>query len=225
MAFIAAAILGAGAIGAGASIYASSVQSKSAQNAINAQQGMFNTALTNEQPYINAGQSGIAPLQGTLNTLQGLTTPGPNQTAMLSQLPGFQFASDWGQRGVANQGTTTGLGGNTLTAGANFATGLTSQNWGTLIQQLQGTAQQQQNFVNTGANTAANVGTQAVGTGQGIASSTIGQGNAQAAGILGAGSNIGNSLTTSALLQKLTGGNMYGTGNIGGTGGSLGGLY
>ena len=109
----------------------------------------------------------------------------------------------------------TGLGGNTLTAGANFATGLASQNWGQLIQALQGTAGAQQNFVNTGANTAANVGSQAVGTGQGIASSTIGQGNAIAAGTVGAANSIGGSLTTAALLQKLTGGGMYGGGQQG----------
>lgn len=227
MSAIAAAIITGGVLSAGASIYGSSLQANAANNAINAQQGMFNTALSNEQPFINAGQSGIAPLQGTLNMLQGLTTPGPNQNALLQQLPGFQFASNWGQQGVANQGTTTGLGGNTLTAGANFATGLASQDWGTLIQQLQGTAQSQQNFVNTGANTAANVGSQAVQTGQGISSSLIGQGNALAGGAVSAGSGIGNSLTTAALLQKLTGGGgMFGNatnpqslnaGNYGGT--------
>ena len=85
MAGIAAAIIGAGVLGAGASIYGSMTQANAAQNAIAAQRGMFNTALANEQPYINAGQSEIPQLQGTLNTLSGLTTPGPNQTNLLKQ--------------------------------------------------------------------------------------------------------------------------------------------
>lgn len=191
MSAIASAIIGAGALGAGASIFGSLTQANAAGNAISAQESMFNQAQANQQPFIQAGQS-------VLPTLQSLLTPGPNQTATLSQLPGFQFAQDWGQRGVSNQGTVTGLGGNTLTAGANFATGIAQQDWGTLVNQLQGLA-------NTGASAAGAVGNQAVQTGQGIASSTIGQGNAIAGGAVGAANSIGGGLTTAALLSKLTG--------------------
>ena len=192
MAGIAAAIIGAGVIGAGASIYGSSVQAKAAGNAISAQQDMFNTAKNEQQPFINAGQS-------VLPYLQKLLTPGPDQTATLSQLPGFQFAQDWGQKGVTNQGTVTGLGGNTLTAGANFATGTAQQGWGTLVNQLQGLA-------SMGSSGAAALGGQAVQSGANIGGSMIGQGNALAAGAVGAGNQIGGGLTTAALLAKLTGG-------------------
>lgn len=200
MAGIAAAILGAGVLGAGASLYASSVQQNSANKAIAAQQNMFNTAQGEAQPFISAGQS-------ALPTLQGLITPGPNQTQLLQQTPGYQFAADMAQKGVSNQGTVTGLGGNTLLAGANAGSQLAlGMAWQPTINALQG-------LVQTGASASGALGGQAVQTGQNIGGAAVGAGNAGAAGVLGAGSNIGNSLTTAALFNKLLGNgaqNMYG---------------
>src|ERR1035437_9796555 len=130
MAFVAAAVIGAGVLGAGAPIYGETKQSDAANNAIAAQPSMFNTARAGEQPFINAGQS-------VLPTLQGLLTPGPSQTDTLNKLPGFQFAQDWGQKGVSAQATTRGLGGNALTAGANYATGVAQQGFSGLVNMLQ----------------------------------------------------------------------------------------
>ena len=42
-------------------------------------------------------------------------------SSILQTIPGFKFLQDITQQGVSNQATTTGLGGNTLLAGANAA--------------------------------------------------------------------------------------------------------
>lgn len=216
MAGISAAVLGAGVIGAGASIYGATMQSNSANKAIAAQQAMFAQAAEYAKPFINAGQS-------ALPTLQGLITPGPNQTELLKQTPGYQFANTMAQQGVSNQGTVTGLGGNTLLAGSNAASQLA------LGMAWQPTVNSLQSLVGTGANSAAALGGAAVQTGQGIGSNLVGIGNAQAGAATSVGANIGNSLTTAALFNKLTnqGNGMYGSnsGNYGGTGGGLGGSY
>ena len=102
MAGIAAAIIGAGALSAGASIFgaktAASAQTAASRNAISAEQQIYQQNQANLQPFISAGKS-------ALPTLQSLLTPGANQTATLSQIPGFQFAQDWGQKAVQNLGT------------------------------------------------------------------------------------------------------------------------
>lgn len=201
MAWVATAIVGAGVLGAGASIYGSTQQTNAANNAINAQLGMFNTTQQNLQPYNQTGQR-------VLPTLEGLLTPGANQTETLSKIPGFTFAQDWGQKAVQNLGTTRGLGGNVLTEGAKYATGVAQQGWGSIVNALQV-------LVNTGGNAAAGVGNAAAATGGQIGSNIVGAGNAQAAGVVGATNGISNSVTTAALLSKLGlgGGGMYGAGS------------
>lgn len=197
MAWIAAAVIGAGALGAGASIYGSTQQVGAADRATNAQMGMFNTTQQNLQPYNAAGQR-------ALPTLESLITPGANQTETLSKIPGFTFAQDWGQKAVQNLASTRGLGGNVLTAGANFATGVAQQGWGQIVNALQG-------LVNTGGSAAAGASNAATATGGQIGSNIIGAGNASAAGAVGATNSLSNAFTTNALLQKLGGGSgMYG---------------
>lgn len=197
MAGIAAAILGAGALGAGASIFGSMSQSRAANKAIGAQQGMFNTAMGEAQPFINAGQEAAG-------TLSGLLRPGADMSSILQTIPGFKFLQDITQRGVSNQGTVTGLGGNTLLAGANAGNQIAlSAGWQPIVNSLQ-------NLVSTGAGSAGALGGQAVQTGANIGSNLVGIGNAQAAGGIGASNAIGNALTTNALLSALTRGNgMY----------------
>ena len=213
MAGIIAAIVGGGIISAGASIYAANKQTQASQNAISAQQGMFNTAQQEQQPFIQAGQSAIPQLQALL----GLGPQGASgSTAALQNIPGFQFISDLAQKGVANQGTTTGLGGNTLLAGANAGTNVAlASAWQPLVNSLQG-------LVQTGAGTAGNVGQQAVQTGANVGQNLVGIGNAQAGAATSAGTNIANSLTTAALFNKLLGQNNGMYGNQGGSGGGVG---
>ncbi len=164
--------LGSAGIGYMGSRQASQDAQRQATNALNAQQGFFDQGMAGVSPFIKSAQS-------LLPTLQGLLTPGPNQTDILSKLPGFQFAQDWGQKAVQNIGTTTGLGGNVLKAGADYATGVAQQGFGGLVNMLQ-------NFTNTGANAASSAFGQATQTGSNIANTFTGLGQAQGAGALGA---------------------------------------
>ena len=195
--------IGAAGVGAYASGQASSQQVAAQRAELAQQQSMFNTAQGALQPYYSAG----ANYGGVLSSL---LTPGPNQTAALSQIPGFQFAQDWGQKAVQNLGTTTGLGGNVLTAGANYATGLAQQGLSTIVNPLVSLYQ-------TGAG-AAGALSQAAGTFSGQESSALtGIGQAQAAGTLGTANALGtglqgatSSLTNSLLLNRLLNNNANG---------------
>ena len=122
---IGAGITAAGAIGS--ALISSNAASSAANAQVQAQQQVLATLQKILQPIIQTGQ-GIT--QSALGPLTALLTPGPNMTQALSQLPGFQFAQDWGQKAVQNLGTTMGLGGNTLAAGAQYATGLAQQGFG-----------------------------------------------------------------------------------------------
>lgn len=184
------------AIGAVGSIASSAIGSSAAKKASQAsiaeQQSMFDKAQNALSPYYSSGAD-----YG--NVLKSLLTPGANQTETLSQIPGFQFAQDWGQKATQNLGTTTGLGGNVLTAGANFATGLAQQGYQNIIGGLQ-------NAYGTGASAAGALGTIATNTGQSIGNTAsagiLGQSNALQSGISG----VTNSITTPLLLNKLFGG-------------------
>jgi hypothetical protein len=213
-----AAILGAGALSAGASIWganqAAGAQTQAAQNATAAQLQMFNAARGMIEPNINLGRGIVS---GNASTLQGLLTPGANQTALLSQTPGFQFASDWGQRGVRNQATMRGLGGNVLTAGADYARNMALKDaWQPTISGLN-------DLTRTGAymatGGAGQFGTLAGQTGGQVGSNMIGAGNAQAGAAMGTANAIGgfgNTMGNYAMLNSLTRNpGMYGSGSPG----------
>lgn len=192
MSWIAAAIGGAGLLGAGASIFGSEKQADAANNAANIQQQMFNTSQQNLSPFVNAGSS-------VLPTLQKLLTPGADMSSVLSQIPGFQFAQQYGQKAITNQATSRGLSGNALTAGADYATGSANSAFSGIVQSLLGLSGQ-------GANAAAGVSSAAGTAGGQIGSSLIGAGNAQAAGATGAAnavSGASNGFMNYSLLQSL----------------------
>lgn len=202
MSFVAVAILGSAALGVGASVYAANKQAQATQQASQA-------ILQGQQSALGAQKQYLAPYatqgQGVFPELKSLLTPGPSQTAMLSQLPGFQFMQDWGQRGVAAQATTRGLGGNALAAGAEFATGLAQSNWQSLVNPLL-------DLYRTGAGAAGSIGSNTAniytGGAQSQAQLAQGLGGIQAGmagGIAGAGSNSLNTL----MYAKLAG--MYGS--------------
>ena len=211
--------IGGSLIQSSAAKTASSQQVSAQEKALTAQQGMFNTAQSALSPYY----TGASPAAG--NTLSSLLTPGANQTSVLSQIPGFKFAQDWGQKAVQNIGTTTGLGGNTLTAGANFATGEAQQGFGSIVNALQ-------NLFGTGASAAGALGSTASNFGQQIGSTLTGIGQSQAQGTLGSANALAGGLTSGAssvsnalLLSKLFGGSSGGASAPGGAPGiySLGG--
>ena len=218
MSFLASAVAASAVAGLGgaymqsqAAKTASNQQVQLGQQALGQQNALFQQGLGLNQPFINMGQSAGS-------TLQGLLTPGPNQTNILSQLPGFQFAQDWGQKATQNLGTTTGLGGNVLKAGADYATGVAQQGFGTyagLLQQLTNTgASSAQSAFGNATQTGTSMANTATGIGNSMAAGTLGSANALAGGLTGAG----NAGITGLLLSKLTQGNTGGAaggGNFG----------
>lgn len=214
MSFVAAAVIGSvGAIGAaGINAYgaasAAGIQAGLGREALGQQNALFNRGVALNQPFIDAGQKAAG-------TLSDLLTPGPNQSNVLSQLPGFQFASDWGQKAVSNQATTTGLGGNALAEGAKFATGLAGTQFGDFARLLQG-------LTDTGARTAGSVLGGSVQQGGVVGNTLTGIGNAGAAGTLGTTNAIAGGIggatgsgVNALLLSKLFGGGQFGQPNNG----------
>lgn len=200
---VAAAVLGAGALGAGASIWgankAASTQTNLGNQAIAAQKGMFDTANANLQPFIQGGSNAES-------LLTKLLTPGSDMSALLSQTPGFQFANQYGQKAITNQATMAGLGGNVLTAGANYATGLANNTYGTELGGLQG-------LVGAGAGATGSLAGNATTTGANIGNTLTGIGNAQGAAAIGTANAIGggaNTMGNLTLLNSLTGGKLFG---------------
>ncbi len=205
MSFVATAIVGSAAIGGAAGIYsankAASAQTAAAQAAIASQQQMFGKAQEQLQPFIDFGQ-------GNLGTLKNLLTPGANMNDTLEQMPGFKFAYDWGQKGITNQATSSGKGGNALQAGSKFAEGLAQNSYGTIVDNLLKSA-------GIGQGAASSLASGAIQTGQGIAGSQTGIGNAQAGANIAEGnavSGLGNSISNAFTLNALTGGKLFGGG-------------
>lgn len=201
--------IGGAAIGAVGASSAASKQAAVAQQALNLQQQQFNTGLQNVQPFQQAGAS-VLPL------LTQLLTPGANMTDVLSKIPGFQFASDWGLKGITNAMTGRGLGGNVLTAAGNYASGLAQNTYSGITSALQ-------NLAGMGSSAASSIMGGAIQSGANQAQSLTNLGNAQASGILGVSNALSSGLggLTSnfgslALLSRLMGGggSMYGGGGI-----------
>ena len=198
----------AGGIGAVGSLAGGLLQANSANKGIAAEQQMFGQAQGALSPYYNAGAGALPQLQNLL----GAGGPGsPSATSALSNTPGFQWLQQMTQQGVSNQGTTTGLGGNTLLAGANAGNQLVlSSAWQPTVNALQ-------NLVGTGAGAAGSLAGAATQVGGQIAGSNMNVGNAYAGAVTGATGQIGNALTTNSLIRSgLLGNNsMYGNGQQG----------
>ena len=208
--------LGGAAIQSGASQQASQQQVQAQYAALAQEQGMFNTAQSALSPYYTAGKS-------VLPTLTNLLTPGADQTATLSQLPGFQFQSKWGDLAATNQLAAQGLGG----SGGPLGKALSDYNQGLAGTSFNNLVSQEQNYANMGSGAASSLGGVASNFSQQIAntlgnvgnaqaSGTLGSANALASGITGGTSSAGNALLLSQLMNNSGNGNnsasIYGTG-------------
>ena len=209
----AASLAGAG-ITANAASQASNQQAQASQNALALQKQMFGTAQNALNPYITGSQ-------GAESTLNSLLTPGSSAQA-LSQMPGFQFQSQWGTTAAQNALAAEGLGGSTgplAKAVSDYNNGLA----GTYFQNETGALQNQINSgVSAGAalaGNATNAGTAMANTTQNIgnaqASGTLGSANAIASGLTSAGGSASNALILSSILQNNGGGGngIYGGGS------------
>ena len=185
---------------------AANTQAQAAQNASNTQLGMFNQDQNNLAPYMQAGPSALAGLQGMAGQMpQGYT---PNFQYNPASDPGYQFRLNQGLQGVMNQNTALGGGlnsGNTLEALMNYGQGVAGQsyqqefnNW--LSQNSQAMSQQNQQFgqlynmAGLGENAAAGVGNAGIQTGNQIASNITGAGNASAANSIAQGNVWGSAV-------------------------------
>lgn len=189
--------IGGALIGSSASKNAAAQQTALGQQALGQQQSMFNTAQNALNPYITSGQS-------VLPTLQALLTPGTSAST-LSQMPGFQFQSQYGTKAATNalSARTGASAGPLATAISQYNNGLAGTTWGNTVNALQG-------FANTGAGAAGSLAGNAIASGNSQANTLTGIGNAQAAGTLGSANALSGGLTgaTSAgsnalLLSKL----------------------
>jgi hypothetical protein len=234
VAIVGAGALGAGASIYGAD-KAASAQTNAANEAIAEQQQQFQVAQQQLQPFINAGSANLPQQQAFLDTsnpnsplsqLLALTTPGTTtdsngqptstETAALAQTPGYQFSLTQGLKATQDALAARGLGGpgGALAKGdTQYAEGLAGTTWQNVVNALQNSftsgSGALQNLTNTGASSAQALASGAIQTGQGVGSNLVGIGNAQA-GAAGTTANavgsLGNSVSTAALLQSLTGG-------------------
>lgn len=245
---IAAAILGAGAMSAGAGIWgantAAGAQTAATDKAINQTNLARVGNLQALAPYLTTGAEAIPNLMDWINPSGGakgnnplsalikLTTPGASMTDTLKQTPGYQFAEERGLKSVDNALAARGLGGSpgaVSKGAADFTTGLASNTWQSVVNALQNLFQSGtgalQSAVGTGANAAGNFAGGNIATNNTISGLLTGQGNAQAGAAMATGNAIGNlggSISTAALIQKLLGGG----GAVSGSGAtSGGGLY
>lgn len=203
----AAGSLGAAALGYVGSTGAANAQTQLGQQALGLQSQMFNQAQGALNPYIQGGQS-------ALPALTKLLTPGADQTATLSQLPGFKFQSNWGNLTASNALAARGLGGSSgplAKAVSDYNQGLAGTSFGNLTGMLQ-------NYANMGAGAASSLGGIATQTGASMGGTLTGIGQAKASGILGANNALAgglsggaNSISNAYLLSSLMG---AGGGNI-----------
>jgi hypothetical protein len=223
----AAGSIGGALIGSSASKDASQAQMQLGRESLANQNALFSKGLGLIQPFVDVGASGIGALNDwldpskgglPLNTLMKLLTPGADMTETLSQIPGFKFAQDWGQKAVQNIGSTMGFGGNTLKAGADYATGKAQEGFGGITSMLLnlfgGGANALQARVTSGASAAGSAFGNATQTGANMGGTLTGIGNASAAGTLGSANALAGgltgatgSVTNAVLLSKLLGGN------------------
>ena len=202
-----------GGLGAAGSIGSALIGSNASQNAAAQQVAMQQKALAQQQSMFNTGQQAVNPFiqagQGALGTLTGLETPGTS-AASLAQMPGFQFASQYGTMATQNALAAKGQGasaGPLATAISQFNNGLASQQYFNTVGALQNTA-------NMGAGSANSLLGGAIQSGNSQASTLGNIGNAQASGTLGSANALSGGLTGAAgagsnalLLNQILGGN------------------
>ena len=215
--------IGSSILGANAADKASKEQAAALQQAIQTYQGMFQGVQTNEQPFIQGGQTAYNQLIGAL---PGLTQQFQPTMSQLEQTPGYQFALNQGLKATQNafsaKGQAGGGSGPAIGGAATFAQGLAST---TFQQQFQNYLAQNsqianilQNATNPGLTAAGQLAGSAGQFGSLIGGAQTGVGNAQAAGTLGAAGQY-QGLLTGAPTSYNTGITAFGGGQPGtGTG-------
>jgi hypothetical protein len=240
LAWVATAIIGSAVVGGAATAYAantaSSAQQQAAATAANTQLQMYNQTQQTLSPYVNAGNSATNQLTSMLPSLTApIALPDVNPQDFVNS-DQYKFLQSQGERAVTNSSAARGLAtsGAALKGAATFESGLNSTQW------QQDFNNQETNFnnqvtnqtnaynrlkglIDTGESAAAQTGTAATATGQGVAASETAAGNAAAAGANAIGTattNVANAVPnafiTSGLYGKLTSGTSAGPTSVGG---------
>ena len=229
------ASVGSALIGSSAAKDAASAQAAAQTNALNAQNANFNSALDFQKSAFGTAKDALNPYvqsgASVLPTLQKLLTPGQSQTDVLSQLPGFQFQSQYGTMATTNALAARGLGGSggALTRGiSDYNQGLAGTSFQSLVNALQAYGNMGTSaggaLASAAGTAGANVGNLTANTNNTIGTTQTNIGNANAAGILGSSNalqgglnGVGNSTVNALMLSKILGG--------GGSAGGGGGIY
>jgi hypothetical protein len=194
---------------AGSSIIGSVVQGNAAQNAagqyanaanqgIQYNQQMYNNVLGQNQPYMNAGQTGLNLYTGLANS--GYLTANPTMNDLTQLMPNYQFGLTQGL-GQVNSAQNAGggyLSGNEIQGANTYA-----QNYaGNALQNAFNNYQTNRSNVVSNVNALTGVGQQAnqtvanaaAGTSANVSNTLSSIGNAQAAGTMGQANAIAGGL-------------------------------
>jgi hypothetical protein len=214
---VAAAVIGAGALAAAGTMAGSSIQAGASQNATNAQEGMFNQELQNEQPFVGAGTQDV----GELNYLMGT---GPKSGAGLSGTygslnapfttadwkslsPAYNFQLQQGAQGTLNNSASTqgALSGAALSGLQANNQGMANSSFNNAFNMYQtqnsNVYSRLAGIANMGEAAASNQATGGSNYAQGIGQSITNTGTAIGGGIAGAGQSVGNAGLLGALYQ------------------------
>lgn len=190
---IGGAILGSAVIGAGSSLIAGRQQANAANNATNAQLGMFNTINEQQKPWREAGQTAL----GQIGAQSDYFNHQFNREDLNANLaPNFDFMREQGSGAVANMSNAMGgLGGNSLTAiskwNNDYAQNAYQQAFTNYNSQRGDIFNRLASIAGLGQAAGSNSATGASAFGGNIANSMMGAGNAQAAGTMGVGNSLG----------------------------------
>jgi hypothetical protein len=214
MPFAVAAIAAAG-IGAAGSIIAGSEAESGAKKAASTALTEQQLEIKQEAPYTALGQAAIPSLEEGLGIGPGAGTPGYGSlikspsVQQYQQSPGYEFQLNQGIGAIENSASATGgiRGGNTLKSLQAYGTGLANQDYNQWYTNQLATQAQQYgmlaNTVNTGANAASNVGSNAINTGQIVGNAQQNAANAGASGIAGAANSVTSGINNYLQLQYL----------------------
>lgn len=199
------------AIGGFFSNQAAGQQANAANNATQAQLGMFNTTQQNLQPYMGAGTTALSQLMGGIGPGGSLMPQSytPYGMSQFQNSPEYQLMAQQNTNAMdASQNASSlhgGMNSNNMKNLINWTQGNTLQGYNTglnnyMQQFLTGNQAKAQQFntlagvTSMGQNAAANLGGFSTQVGGQIGGNIIGAGNAQAAGTIG----VGNAITSNA---------------------------
>lgn len=204
----AAGSVASGVIGSNAAESAANTQATAAANALALQKSEFQTTQNNLQPFISTGASALPALSALAGGSGSAAI-----TSELSQLPGYQFQLNQGEKATQNSYAAQGLGqsGAALKGSADYAEGLAGTSYQNLFNNIYNTA-------TLGSNAATGLGTLALGSANSQTNALTSGAAAQAAGTIGSANATSNALTagiggvnTSALVLGLNNAGMFGT--------------